>query len=311
MNSGKSNEIIGVGNANAAGGRKSVTVIGLGPMGQAMAGVLLERGYSVTVWNRTSSKADVLVSKGATKASTVNEAIAGNELVILSLTDYVVMYAILEPVSKNLSGKVFVNLSSDTPEKVREAAKWLADRGARHVTGGVQVPPSGIGQPGSSTYYSGPREVFESHREILEELTGTDYRGEDPGLAMLYYQIEMDIFWTSMLSYLHALAVAGANGITAEQFLPYASATLASLPQFVEFYTPRLDAGKHPGDVDRLAMGLASVEHVVHTTKDAGIDTALPAAVMEIFKRGMEHGHAFDSFTSLIEIFKKSDTSPK
>lgn len=307
MNSSNPKENIGIHNANAADDFKSVTVMGLGPMGQAMARVFLERGYTVTVWNRTSSKAEELVAKGAVRASTVDEALAANELVILSLTDYDVMYAILEPVAENLSGKVFVNLSSDTPEKAREAAKWLAARGARHVTGGVQVPPSGIGKSESSTYYSGPREVFDAHRNTLEVMTGTDYRGEDPGLAMLYYQIGMDIFWTSMLSYLHALAVANANGITAEQFQPYASATLSSLSKFVEFYTPRLGAGKHPGDVDRLAMGFASVEHVVHTTEDAGIDTALPSAVLKIFQRGMENGHAGDSFTSLIEIFKKAD----
>ncbi|WJH37608.1 hypothetical protein N6H14_06925 [Paenibacillus sp. CC-CFT747] len=170
--------------------------------------------------------------------------------------------------------------------------------------------PSGIGKPESSTYYSGPKEVFEAYQKDLEVLTGTDYRGEDPGLAMLYYQIQMDIFWTSMLSYLHALAVAEANGLTAEQFLPYASATLSSLPKFVEFYTPRLNEGKHYGDVDRLAMGWASVEHVLHTTEGAGVDTALPSAVLEVFKRGMEAGRAGDSFTSLIEIFKKSNALP-
>ncbi|GAA4850720.1 NAD(P)-binding domain-containing protein [Paenibacillus vulneris] len=293
-------------NAHAAGKSKSVTIIGLGPMGQAMAGVYLERGYKVTVWNRTTSKADELVLRGAVKAFTIKEALDANDLAILSLTDYDVMHAILEPASEYLTSKVLVNLSSDTPQKVRKAANWLTDRGASMITGGVQVPPSGIGKPDSYTYYSGPKEVFEAHQKDLEVLTGTDYRGEDPGLAMLYYQLQMDIFWTSMLGYLHAFAVASANGITAEQFLPYASATLSSLPTFVKFYTPRLDAGKHPGDVDRLAMGVASVEHVVHTTEDAGIDIALPSAVLDIFKRGVEKGHAGDSFTSLIEIFMKS-----
>lgn len=307
MKSDSQNEKNGSETTNTVGNRQSVTVIGLGPMGQAMAGVFLEYGYSVTVWNRTSSKADQLVAKGAIRVSTVNEALAANELVILSLTDYNVMYSILEPASENLFGKVLVNLSSDTPEKVREAAKWLEDRGARHITGGVQVPPSGIGKSESYTYYSGERVVFEAHRETLEVLTSTDYRGEDPGLAMLYYQIQMDIFWTAMLSYLHALAIANANGITAEQFLPYASAMMSSLSNFVEFYTPRLDEGEHPGDVDRLAMGLASVEHVVHTTQESGIDIALPATVLEVFRRGMKTGHASDSFTSLIEIFKKPD----
>ena len=32
--------------------------------------------------------------------------------------------------------------------------------------------------------------------------------------------------------------------------------------------------------------GRASVEHIVHTTHDAGIDASLPEAVLEIFKRG-------------------------
>lgn len=51
-------------------------------------------------------------------------------------------------------------------------------------------------------------------------------------------------------------------------------------------------------------MGFASVEHVVHTTKDAGVDAAFPAAVLDIFRRGMEKGRGGDSVTSLIDIFK-------
>ncbi|WP_256865489.1 NAD(P)-binding domain-containing protein [Paenibacillus sp. 32352] len=104
-------------NAITVGKSKSVTIIGLGPMGQAMAGVYLERGYKVTVWNRTASKADELVLRGAVKASSIKEALDANELAVLSLTDYDVMYAILEPASEQLSGKVLVNLSSDTPQK--------------------------------------------------------------------------------------------------------------------------------------------------------------------------------------------------
>ncbi|WP_404825711.1 imine reductase family protein [Plantactinospora soyae] len=40
--------------------------------------------------------------------------------------------------------------------------------------------------------------------------------------------------------------------------------------------------------------------------RDAGIDTSLPAAVLAICERGMAQGHADDSFTSLIEVFRKS-----
>lgn len=109
------------------GSHLSVTVIGLGPMGKAIVSAFLDKGYGVTVWNRTLSKADDLMAKGAMKASTVSEAITSYDLIILSLTDYRAMYAIFEPISEQLTGKVIVNLSSDTPEKVREASEWLAN----------------------------------------------------------------------------------------------------------------------------------------------------------------------------------------
>ncbi|MFC7640228.1 hypothetical protein [Streptosporangium lutulentum] len=58
--------------------------------------------------------------------------------------------------------------------------------------------------------------------------------------------------------------------------------------------------------MDRLAMGMASVEHVLHTNADAGVDTALPAVVVDLFRRGMDAGHAADSFSSLVEVMKKA-----
>jgi 3-hydroxyisobutyrate dehydrogenase-like beta-hydroxyacid dehydrogenase len=289
--------------------KQPVTVIGLGPMGHAIVEAFLADGRRVTVWNRTASKADALVERGAVRAATVEDALSANELVVLSLTDYDAVYAILEPAAGALQGRVLANLTSDTPAKARQAAEWAAGQGAQHLTGGVQVPPSGIGRPESSTFYSGPAEAFQAHRETLGVLTGTDYRGSDPGLAALYYQLQMDMFWTSMLGYLHALAVADAHGISAQDFLPYATYTMSAVPSFLAFYAPRIDAGQHPGDVDNLAMAVASIDHVVHTTEDAGIDASLPAAVLEIFRRGAEAGHRDDSFTSLIEGFRAKTTA--
>ncbi|MFE4396482.1 MULTISPECIES: NAD(P)-dependent oxidoreductase [Streptomycetaceae] len=286
--------------------KRSVTVIGLGPMGQAMARAFLDAGYAVTVWNRTAGRADELVARGAQAAPSAEAAVAANELVVLSLTDYDAVFTVLESVEPALKGKVVANLSSDTPGRARDAARWLAERGAGHLTGGVQVPPSGIGSPESSTFYSGPVELFRRHRAALEVLTAADYRGDDPGLAQLYYQIQMDLFWSSMVGYLHATAVAEANGITAEEFLPYALPTAALLPRMIEFYAPRITAGDHRGDVDRLTMALASIEHVQHTAEDSGVDGALPALLAEAVRRGVADGDGAASLSTLVGRFRRA-----
>ncbi|MET8374339.1 NAD(P)-dependent oxidoreductase [Streptomyces microflavus] len=286
--------------------QQSVTVIGLGPMGRAMAEALLDRQYAVTVWNRTPSRAGDLVARGAVLAPSPAEAVAANEAAVISLTDYAAVYDVLEAAAPALQDRVLLNLTSATPEEARAGARWAAGHGAVQLTGGVNSPPSGIGKPESSTFYSGPREVFDRHRPLLEVLTGrADHRGEDPGHAALLYQIGVGMFWTSMLSYWQAIALARANGLTAADILPHADDTANSLAQFFAFYTDRIDAGEHTGDVDRLAMGMASVEHVLRTNADAGVDTALPAAVVDLFRRGMEAGHATDSFSALVEVMGK------
>jgi hypothetical protein len=76
------------------------------------------------------------------------------------------------------------------------------------------------------------------------------------------------------------------------------------LRYFLEFYAPRIAAGNHEGDVDRVSMGAASVEHVLRTTRAAGVDEALPAAVLEIFRRGVVAGHGQSSLTSLVGVLQ-------
>jgi len=283
---------------------ENVTVIGLGPMGQAMAAAYLDRGYEVTLWNRTAARADSLVARGARLAGSVERALRANELVVLSLTDYDAVYAILEQAPQALPGRTVANLTSDTPTKAREAAVWLAERGAVQITGGVQSPPPGIGSADAATYYSGPADAVARHRAALEVLTGIEYLGEDPGLAALYYQIGMDMFWTGLVGYLHGQAVATANGISAEEFLEHAVKSM-DFKYFLEFYAPRIDAGSHEGDADNLRMAVASLTHVLHTVEDSGVDASVPTAVLDLFRRGVATGRERDSMTSLLEVLTR------
>lgn len=60
---------------------KRIAVIGLGIMGHGIADNFLKAGYEVTVWNRTTSKADDLVARGAKLAGSVEEAVRSAEIV--------------------------------------------------------------------------------------------------------------------------------------------------------------------------------------------------------------------------------------
>ncbi|MGE5722981.1 MAG: NAD(P)-dependent oxidoreductase [Sphingomonadales bacterium] len=59
-----------------------VSFVGLGKMGVAMAGRILAAGHETGVYNRTASKAEPLVAKGATALATVADAAAFGPVVI-------------------------------------------------------------------------------------------------------------------------------------------------------------------------------------------------------------------------------------
>jgi 3-hydroxyisobutyrate dehydrogenase-like beta-hydroxyacid dehydrogenase len=61
---------------------QSVSIVGLGVMGSALAHTLLAAGYDVTVWNRTQEKAESLVKAGASLAGTAADAVKNSEVTI-------------------------------------------------------------------------------------------------------------------------------------------------------------------------------------------------------------------------------------
>ena len=64
-----------------------ISLAGTGKMGSAMAARLLSEGHHVTVWNRTTARAEPLLALGATLVPLARELCAGAELVISMLTD--------------------------------------------------------------------------------------------------------------------------------------------------------------------------------------------------------------------------------
>ncbi|MGH9124545.1 MAG: NAD(P)-dependent oxidoreductase [Acidimicrobiales bacterium] len=64
-----------------------IAVLGMGRMGHAVAGRLLDGGHEVTIWNRTAGRAGDLVARGAREADSVAAASVGAEVVITCLAD--------------------------------------------------------------------------------------------------------------------------------------------------------------------------------------------------------------------------------
>lgn len=284
-----------------------VTLIGLGPMGQAMVRALLAAGHPVTVWNRTPSRADEIVAEGAVLAATPAEAVAASDVVLLSLTDYAAMYDVLGGATDVLRDRTVVNLSSDTPGATRAAARWAADHGATLVAGGVMTPAPGVGTADAYVYYSGPEAAFRAHEAALALLGAPRYLGEDPGLAQLLYQAQLDVFLTALSGVAHAAALAQAAGVPPTRFVPEALRTLVETPAMVggvDAPGAAFETGVHPGHLSTATMMGATAAHVLGASEELGVDTALPRAILSHYERALAAGHGRDSWTAIFEVIR-------
>jgi hypothetical protein len=64
-----------------------VAFIGLGRMGHGMAGRYLDNGFTVAVWNRSKSKAEDLIARGARWASSPADAADGADAIVTMVAD--------------------------------------------------------------------------------------------------------------------------------------------------------------------------------------------------------------------------------
>ncbi|MFD9030999.1 NAD(P)-dependent oxidoreductase [Streptomyces sp. NPDC059567] len=285
--------------------QSAVTVLGLGPMGRALAGAFLDAGLRTTVWNRTPGRDQELVARGAISARSAEEAAAASRLTVVCVVNYDAADTILrrEAVTDALKGRAVVNLTADTPDRARDAAAWAAEHGVRYLDGAIMTPTPTIGTPAAVFIHSGPKDLYDEHQSVLEALGGTHtHLGEEIGRAAAYDIALLDIFWTSMAGYAHALAVARAEGITARELAPFAKGIGDILPPIFEGLAEEVDHGTFSGEGNPLTSAASSMTHIVHTSEAHGIDASVMRGAEGMARRAIGLGHGTDGFMRVTEL---------
>jgi 3-hydroxyisobutyrate dehydrogenase-like beta-hydroxyacid dehydrogenase len=285
----------------------AVTVLGLGPMGRALAGAFLDAGLRTTVWNRTPGKDRELVDRGAVGARSAEEAVAASGLTVVCVVNYDAADAIVrrDAVAAALKGRTLVNLTADTPVRARDAAVWAAEHGIGYLDGAIMTPTTTIGTPDAVFLHSGPQELYREHRPVLDALGGAHtHVGADIGRAAAYDIALLDVFWTAMAGYAHALAVARAEGITARELAPFAQGIGAILPPIFAQTADEVDSGRFSGADNPITSAASSMAHIVHTSEAHGIDAGVMRAAEGLARRTIGRGHGQDGFIRITDVLK-------
>lgn len=191
--------------------------IGTGVMGQSMCSHLMARGFAVTVYNRTRSKAQGLLDRGAAWADTPRQ-LAQRSDVIFSIVGYPrdVQNVFLGPegaLSGCKPGNVLVDMTTSDPSLAMEIYRVAATQGVNSIDAPVSGGDIGAREARLSIMIGGDRAVVEALHPCWEAMGKTIIHQGGPGAGQHTKMVNQTLIASGMVGVCEALLYAHKAGL--------------------------------------------------------------------------------------------------
>jgi 3-hydroxyisobutyrate dehydrogenase-like beta-hydroxyacid dehydrogenase len=148
--------------------------IGLGVMGGNMVARLLEKGHTVTGYNRTRSKAQRLIDQGMKFAESPKAVAEASDVTFSMVTNVAALGAVADGPEGLLAGlsagKYYIDMSTVSPEVSRTLAEKVREKGADMIDAPVSGSVITLQQGKLSVMVGGSKETFEHLKPLLQDI---------------------------------------------------------------------------------------------------------------------------------------------
>ena len=198
----------------------NIGYVGLGVMGSQMTKILLEKGHTVTGYNRTRSKVQWLIDKGMKWADSPRAVAEAADITLSMVTnsDAVSQIAngpsgIIEGLS---SGKIWIDMSTASPALSRTLAAKVREKGADMVDAPVSGSVITVQQGKLSVMVGGRPETFERVKPLLLDLGPKVTHVGENGLALVMKIATNLNLPVQIMAFTEAVLLAEKSGIKRE-----------------------------------------------------------------------------------------------
>ena len=261
--------------------------IGLGDIGEPIASHLAKEPFELTVWNRTSSKADEFArNHQARVAATPADAVRDAAVVITCLPSSAEVEAvlhgdngILEAIRK---GSVLIDCTSGDPPTSRSIAAELGGRGVEFIDAPVSGGTAGAKSGTLTVMWGGDTTVFERVRPVIEAFGKKIVHAGPVGSGDALKAVNNALLAVHILSAAEGLAILAKAGVDPKVALDVINASSGRSNTSENLIPQRVITRAFPRTF-RLALlekdiGIASV-----LSEDLGAKTPLIALTAERF----------------------------
>jgi 3-hydroxyisobutyrate dehydrogenase len=269
--------------------QKPLTFIGLGIMGQPMAGHLLKAGNPVTIFSRTKSKADPLIIQGAKWANSAADAAKSADIIFLCLPDTPDVQSVISQILPVIrAGHIIVDHSTISPSATRMMAEQLREKGATLLDAPISGGDVGAKNATLSIMVGGDAEAFSAAEPYLKLMGKTITHCGPSGAGQLTKLTNQILVTLTNLATCEALTFATQNGLDPQKTLAALGGGAGSSWQFNNL-GPRMLAGDFaPGFM--IDLQLKDLRLVEQAAVEAKLKLAAVHLVHQLFQNAQQEG---------------------
>ncbi|WP_432170036.1 NAD(P)-dependent oxidoreductase [Streptomyces sp. 1222.5] len=292
--------------------KPTVSVLGTGIMGAAMARNLCRAGFAVRVWNRTREKAEPLAADGAQVAGTPAEAVEGADVVLTMLHDGNTVLDVMREAAPGLRpGAVWAQCTTAGIDLAADLAAFAAGRGLVLY----DAPVLGTRQPAESgqltVLAAGPEEGRETVTPVFDAVGAkTLWTGDDPGAGSASRLKLVANSWVLAATAAtgEVLALAKALGVDPHTFFDLIEGGPLDMGYLRAKAALVLDGKLSPASF-AVATAEKDARLIVEAGEGNGVRLDVAAATAERFARAAAQGHADEDMAAA--YFASFDEKPR
>jgi len=285
----------------------SVSVLGLGVMGTALAGALLATGAPLAVWNRSPRKTRVFRDTAAEVCDNAREAVAAGDIVIVCLTSYAAWDGLVEDAGLEdlLAGRTLVQLTTGTRAEAREHAARARRWGAGVVDGVILAFPSQIGTDEAMLLTAGEADAWAQSAATLDALGGNvRYLGTDVGAPSVLDAAMLSSALGTLIGTIHGAALAEAGGVSLHELHEVLDQTRHINSDEMLRVCEAIATGRTEATEAALGTWGRMPGHMLDLARSSGTDTSFPEMLQRLFERAEAAGLGDHDLSAMIQLFR-------
>jgi 3-hydroxyisobutyrate dehydrogenase len=283
-----------------------VAFIGLGRMGQGMAGRLVAAGHDVAVFNRTAGKATALVDAGARPAGSPEDAAHGAEAVFVMVSDDAASRSVWQGDDGVLAadvapGTIAVECSTLSHDRVMELSAAVRERGLRYLDAPVTGLPDAAAA-GELTLLVGAEQADLDAAEPLLRPLAADVLHFGPVGAGTAYKLVVNLMGAVQIAgAAEGMAIAERAGLDLDQVARAIASGQAASPQVVR-NARRIADGDHADVVFSGRLRHKDAAYGVGLADKLGVDARFGRVALDGLHRLLAAGLGDENESSIIEV---------